>query len=117
MTTKHKIGCVQHDCDECQARLAQPVTPKGYKQEPYLWVMNCPPDAEQFLCSDERSILTYEEDETKWSEYEDWEIIPLYTSPPKREWVGLTDEEFQWCNDENWPMIRVAEMLKEKNHD
>ncbi len=33
----------------------------------------------------------------------------------KREWVGLTDDEFQWCGNENWPMIRVAEMLKEKN--
>ena len=42
---------------------------------------------------------------------------PVYTSPPKREWVGLTEEEFQWCGDENFPMIRVAEMLKEKNHD
>jgi len=40
---------------------------------------------------------------------------PLYTSPPARGWVGLTDKEFQWCADENWPMIRVAEMLKEKN--
>jgi hypothetical protein len=35
---------------------------------------------------------------------------------PKREWVGLTDEEYEWCGDENFPMIRVAEMLKEKNH-
>lgn len=42
-------------------------------------------------------------------------IVNLYTSPPQREWVGLTDKEFQWCADENWPMIRVAEMLKEKN--
>jgi hypothetical protein len=33
MTTKHKIGCVQHDCNECQARLAQP------EQEPVAWMV------------------------------------------------------------------------------
>ena len=32
-----------------------------------------------------------------WKPQEDWHITweckPLYTAPPKREWVGLTDEE------------------------
>ena len=39
------------------------------------------------------------------------------TTTQQRTWVGLTDEEYEWCGDENFPMIRVAEMLKEKNHD
>jgi len=39
-----------------------------------------------------------------------------YSNGRQRTWVDLTDEEFQWCNDENWPMVRVAEMLKEKNN-
>jgi hypothetical protein len=34
-----------------------------------------------------------------WKPQEDWHITweckPLYTAPPKREWVGLTDEEIQ----------------------
>ena len=46
---------------------------------------------------------------------------PLYTAPPKREWVGLTDAERFYCNE--FPMadccsdsiIRAEELLKEKN--
>ena len=34
-----------------------------------------------------------------WKPQEDWHITweckPLYTAPPKREWVALTDEEIQ----------------------
>ena len=51
--------------------------------------------------------------------------FPLYTSPPKLEWVGLTDEEMEQICDENYIMlgayaadfIRAIEAkLKEKNH-
>jgi len=47
--------------------------------------------------------------------------IPLYTSPPKREWVGLTDDEQQqayeqWQN-EGWGVFykAIEDKLKEKN--
>jgi hypothetical protein len=48
---------------------------------------------------------------------------PLYTAPPKREWVGLTDEEVQMFIDARWSdgvnfthFIRAIEAkLKEKN--
>ena len=48
----------------------------------------------------------------------------LYLSPPKREWVGLTDEEVQMFIDARWSdgvnfthFIRAIEAkLKEKNH-
>ena len=33
-----------------------------------------------------------------------------------RPWVGLTDEEYEWCLNENFPVIRAVELLKEKNH-
>ena len=52
---------------------------------------------------------------------------PLYTAPPKREWVGLTGEEFSKClvegdpcealaEPEAWEVMRSVEAkLKEKN--
>ena len=53
---------------------------------------------------------------------------PLYTAPPKREWVGLTDEEIQkvaydmgtigdLSHDEFDVCRAVIAKLKEKNHD
>jgi len=32
--------------------------------------------------------------------FDDPGVTPLYTSPPKREWVGLTDEEIYDCEEE-----------------
>jgi hypothetical protein len=51
------------------------------------------------------------------------ETVPLYTTPPQRTWVGLTDEEVTWlCNtakshEQTWGMfVRAIEAkLKEKN--
>lgn len=44
-------------------------------------------------------------------------IAALYTAPPKREWVGLTDEErkqfSQWAHID--VVRRLEKMLKEKN--
>ena len=31
---------------------------------------------------------------------DDPEVTPLYTSPPKKEWVGMTDEELYDCEEE-----------------
>jgi hypothetical protein len=49
--------------------------------------------------------------------------IPLYTSPPKREWVGLTDDEYlnlQYLNGGFTPLKfahAIEAKLKELNHD
>ena len=43
---------------------------------------------------------------------------PLYTAPPRREWVGLTGDEIEDLNKDQtlWQIIRAAEeILKEKN--
>jgi hypothetical protein len=50
-------------------------------------------------------------------------VTPLYTEPPKREWVGLTDEEIAKGNKESWVTEQAwqsavwwaEERLKEKN--
>jgi hypothetical protein len=97
---EQKIGCVNHDCDQCKA---QP------EQEPVAWMNDSTPagifarhkkGAENFGCT-----------------------IPLYThQQPKREWVGLTDEEMHECAGEYpWTptglkCVRTIEAkLKQKN--
>jgi hypothetical protein len=45
--------------------------------------------------------------------------IPLYTAPPKREWVGLTDDEMEalFLNEDGVRFARYIEAkLREKNH-
>lgn len=48
-----------------------------------------------------------------------WEAIPLYTAPPKRQWVGLTDEELAESLDINLGeydlCLEIEAKLKEKN--
>jgi hypothetical protein len=39
---------------------------------------------------------------------------PLYTAPPKREWVGLTDEEKEQAT--GWSVEHIEAKLKEKNN-
>ena len=44
---------------------------------------------------------------------------PLYTAPPKREWVGLTDEDMEalFLNEDGVRFARYIEAkLREKNH-
>ena len=53
-----------------------------------------------------------------WALANDW--LPLYTAPPKREWVGLTDEEVYLMRE--YPeccevsIQRAEAKLKEKNN-
>ena len=47
-------------------------------------------------------------------------LVPLYTTPPQRPWVGLTDEEAQWLYDNCRTPSNLIDMveakLKEKNN-
>jgi len=53
-----------------------------------------------------------------------YETRTLYTAPPKREWVGLTDEEIDEGNKQSWVSKQAwqsavwwaSEKLKEKNN-
>ena len=94
--TEHAMR-LRKACDLLRQALAQS------EQEPVAWVYN--------------GILH----EFDPSEFATSEVKPLYTAPPKREWVGLTDAERFYCNE--FPMadccsdsiIRAEELLKEKN--
>ena len=45
--------------------------------------------------------------------------VPLYTTPPQREWVGLTDDEIQNIVDCGRPTVvnirKAEQLLKDKN--
>lgn len=76
-------------CDEAiealRARLAQP------KPEPVAWgVPNTrPTEKAQFM------MLLHSPDGCQYPE----QLVPLYTAPPQREWVGLTDKDREWCDE------------------
>ena len=56
---------------------------------------------------------------TKSHAFADHELEPLYTAPPKREWVGLTDEDMEalFLNEDGVRFARYIEAkLREKNH-
>ena len=79
------------------------------------------------------AFINVEKQKLEWAKLTSWHTptivnlpkIPLYTTPPKREWVGLTDEEINSvCYKRDWTapwtnttFARAIEAkLKEKNH-
>jgi hypothetical protein len=73
------------------------------------------------------AYINVEERKLEWATPIKWETptvvkmdkVPLYTTPPKKEWVGLTDEEIKDildCGRGGLVDIKKAEQkLKEKN--
>jgi hypothetical protein len=79
------------------------------QQEPVAWMYTS-----QWK-SNERFITTYQSELTTYKADKVW---PLYTAPPKREWVGLTDEEVDELVNRfaRYGLAREIESkLKEKN--
>ena len=78
------------------------------------------------------AFINVEEQKLEWAKRTLWHTptvvklpkIPLYTAPPKREWVGLTDEEIDILSCEtvkgnksvNWLCKVLEAKLREKNH-
>ena len=96
-TQEPLIGCVNHDCDKCKAQT----------QEPVAWIT---PDGEGFRI---RFSPPTNDVPLGWD--------ALYTHPPQRTWVGLTDDEQQqayeqWQND-GWGGFysAIEAKLKQKN--
>ena len=92
---KWKGGPFEREMEFLRQALAQP------EQEPVAWVYN--------------GILH----EFDPSEFATSEVKPLYTAPPKREWVGLTDAEYDelmLSGDWGGSLIQATQAkLKEKN--
>ena len=97
----HEHGCVYLDPALAAIKEALAQT----EQEPVAWIHRstgalfdiCPNDADEN------------------------EFVPLYTTPPKREWVGLTEEQFveaaRLAEAGNYLVAfqRIQQWLKEKN--
>ena len=94
------------------------------KQETFKWIplYTTPPqpkepeqEPEWYHGVDEHGCNRfYHKTEVRRSEFK----TPLYTTPPQRTWVGLTDEEMQalWDRYAHMEMMRAIEAkLKEKN--
>jgi len=84
------------------------------EQEPVAWISDSPTKGNG--------------KQLHWTKAEAWRwssnITPLYTAPPKREWVGLTDEEVSYCRyaatfcdelDTAYMAELIEQALKEKN--
>jgi hypothetical protein len=72
------------------------------------------------------AFINVEKQKLEWAKLTSWHTptivtlpkIPLYTAPPKREWVGLTDEDMEdlLLNEDGVRFARYVEAkLKEKN--
>ena len=86
---------------DCREALAQP------EQEPVAWITRRTGDGGVVLSGYETCEPT------------DYDSIPVYTAPPKREWVGLTDDEIQDILDcgrgELIAIKKTEQRLKDKN--
>ena len=81
------------------------------EQEPVAWVGNADFVEGQYVEGRERRV---------WWECEKGVGIPLYTAPPKREWIGLTHDEVNSWNLPASPTVFefaqfIETKLREKN--
>ena len=69
----------------------------------------------------DRSATTYSKDMAYRWECKGWPVTPLYTSPPAKQWVVLTADEYHTIRNSTWEVseaIRFTEAkLKEKNYE
>ena len=80
------------------------------EQEPVAWMV---------YTQDGKSVCVTDNP----ADFIEWRSFPLYTHPPRREWVGLTDEEIDAAlphepGDLDFACARAIEQaLRRKNHD
>ena len=108
------LEALESDNPDIQLRAAiAPRQALETEQEPVLWLKTWSDGSVSVL-------------KTKSHAFADHELEPLYTAPPKREWVGLTEEERNslWRDAIGWgdpshddeDLMKVIEAkLKEKN--
>ena len=102
--SSEELGRATKSLQAIRARLAQP------EPKPVAWL--CWEDKENNLLAD-----------TVLSDKACTECFPVYTAPPKKEWVGLTDKEVKQLSDycvdvrDEIEFIRaIEEEIKEKNN-
>ena len=114
---EHPAPCARH----CEANAFQIVIKNlksklAQEQEPVAWMCQEYRDDDQFGWRDEILFTPPPNDPNYFRN-----IVPVYTTPPQRTWVGLTDEEMHDCWDTpltpyGLQQARAMEAkLKEKN--
>jgi hypothetical protein len=84
-------------CDKCKAE----------SQEPVAWMYQEYRDDDQFNWRDEIQFVQPPNDPNYFRH-----IVPVYTHPPQRTWVGLTDEEIKkTAKKHRWHESNVAPHL------
>ena len=115
LTNKRYAPSIKETTEALRAALAQPDVPETAfgETEPVAWgVGNTRPTEKGQFIMLLHSLYAYKD-----------LLVPLYAAPPRREWVGLTDEEFTEIRlAQVQDNIRISEMLqrveaklKEKN--
>jgi len=87
--------------------------------EPVAWMYKGEPWFDGTIWHDQSEVTTHK----RVAMFKDKNAKPLYTAPPQREWVGLTDEEIREGNKDSWVTRQAWESaawwaeakLKEKN--
>ena len=112
-----KIGCVNHDCAQCKARPEQK-RPQNCGTG-YCSCVECvmEPEQEPMATGVIRTLIDIDKDGI-----ETWKEEPVYTTPPQRTWIGLTQKEVQEIHDTYYKRMGPQEFasmieakLKEKN--
>ena len=93
------LECAREEIENLEAALAEPAIKDSLTvAEPVAWMSDS-------------DVGFYKE------EFGNYPCVPLYAAPPRREWVGLTDDEIEYVrNDQPWWMVRDIEAkLRDKN--
>ena len=95
------LECAREEIEALEAALAEPAIKDSLTvAEPVAWMSDS-------------DVGFYKE------EFGNYPCVPLYAAPPRREWVGLTDEEANEYNylgpDMLWVAQEVEAKLREKN--
>lgn len=110
---------------------------KDHPDAPHGFDRNASHNADRYVCECESWepkqepvawMFVNEDGECEQIEYgpvfDDPGVTPLYAAPPKREWIGLTDEEVSYCRyaatfcdelDTAYMAELIEQALKEKN--
>jgi len=85
LSVGEKAICLPAEIDDAMEALRQALAQP--EQEPVAWLE---PEWQEKICPEFGYEVTITDDHPR-----DLCWIPLYTAPPKREWVGLTEEELE----------------------
>jgi hypothetical protein len=102
----HPYPIAKHAIEQINKALAQP------EQEPVAWVRDLTSPQPHCVTSIKYLSIADTDAGVKY--------IPVYTAPPKREWIGLTDEEIDNLELPDRPTVKqfvrfIEAKLRERN--